>query len=837
MSSRLRAIGTSRIFLAAVATLLLYALAGFVLAPYLVERYAPGYAETLGAKASIGGVRINPFLLRLEAREVRLEHPPGRQLAAVERLSVDLQLSSLFRRAWTFADIQIDGLDVALEIERDGALNLAALVDRVRKRHDAVVAGEARRRWLVQHLALRDGKLTFTDLSGRTPTSTRLAPIDLTVRELTTLPERRGQYDIAAELPGGGSIGWRGDVSLLPLASTGALEVKGMQVGAAWGFIRDAVRVSAPSGSLDLAASYRFAYADGKPALGLEGARARVSGLVVRDGRGEPVLAFDTIAASDARLDLGRREIVLPRLELRDGRVAAAVAADGSIDLATLLAPAQSPASGERVRPWKYTLETVAAQHVHVALVDRRDEQPVAYGVDVASATVHAVGNHGDSPMRFESALTIAPGGAVRAIGTIARDLATAEAQVEATDIPLSPARPLLARYATLDLKSGRVSVSARMNYRGSRKGSEPLFVATGAIRVDDVLINEDRTGERFVSWKTLSAEDASLTLAPHRLSIKEIRLEEPGAKVLISKDREVNLTQVLKPGAGRRDQPAFARNGPAADGRFTANVGRVRVRNGTVDFADLSLPLPFSAKVRRLNGTAVGLSTDRASRAELKFDGRIQGSGAAKLEGGLNAFSPRAFTDVRVEFDNVEMPHLSPYAASFAGRKIASGRLWLDLRYKVVDGRLTADNRIVMQDFTLGERVESANALDLPLDLAVALLTDSQGRINVAVPVTGDVDNPQFSYRRLIREALAGLIVRVASAPFRALAGLFGGGTEALGTVQFEPGRARLLPPEREKLDKVAQALQEKPQLKLVVHGPYDPRLDGEALRERQVR
>ena len=141
------------------------------------------------------------------------------------------------------------------------------------------------------------------------------------------------------------------------------------------------------------------------------------------------------------------------------------------------------------------------------------------------------------------------------------------------------------------------------------------------------------------------------------------------------------------------------------------------------------------------------------------------------------------------------------------------------------------------MQDFTLGERVESANALDLPLDLAVALLTDSQGRINVAVPVTGDVDNPQFSYRRLIREALAGLIVRVASAPFRALAGLFGGGTEALGTIQFEPGRARLLPPEREKLDKVAQALQEKPQLKLIVHGPYDPRLDGEALRERQVR
>jgi len=132
---------------------------------------------------------------------------------------------------------------------------------------------------------------------------------------------------------------------------------------------------------------------------------------------------------------------------------------------------------------------------------------------------------------------------------------------------------------------------------------------------------------------------------------------------------------------------------------------------------------------------------------------------------------------------------------------------------------------------------VAARDALDLPLDLAVALLTDSQGKINVAVPVKGNVDHPQFSYRHLIREALAGFIVKIVSAPFNALARLLGSGAEELGSINFEPGRARLLPPEQEKLDKVGQVLKEKPQVKLVVRGPYDPKLDGEALRERQVR
>ena len=834
----------------ALAGLLVYALAGLAAAPYFLERELLRYAgDALEGKASIGQISVNPFLLRLEAKDVRLEHPAGHPLVAVRRLALDFRLSSLFRRAWTFSNIRVDGVEVAVEIEPDGTLNVARAIDLVAKRHADVSSGrEAPRRWLLQHVEVRDGKLAFTDRSRAAPVTTTFAPIDLTIVELTTLPGAHGEYSIVAAVPDGGSISWRGDVTVLPTALSGTLEAKGVRLSTLTPFAGRATRATPIDGRLDLTTRYRLAYAKGAATLVLESIQASIHGVaaVAPDG-GEPLVALDAIEVQDGRFDLAGRELAAARVALRNGRVTAILDRDGSINLARLLAseaapPARRPAIDSKARPWHYAVRRLDVEGVKVAFEDRAYDPPIVYDVDIVSAGADALASRGDSPLRFEAALTVAGRGAVKAAGSIAHDFRAADATIEATDVPLEPLRPVIARYAALELASGRASAKAHVAYRAGQEG--PALSANGTASVHDLLVRERATGERFLSWKTLSADEVALTLAPNQLAIKEVSVVEPGAKIVISKTGEVNLAQVLKAGAppaGNPGPPApqtkTANTAPTAVQRaFTANISRLRIRNGTVDFADYSLALPFSTRVRRLNGTVVGMSTDRASRAELKLDGRIEGSGAAQVEGGLNAFDPKSFTDIRAHFDNVEMPPLSPYFATFAGRTIASGRLWLSLRYRVADGVLRADNRVVMQDFTLGERVVTPRALDLPLDLAVALLTDSEGRINVAVPVTGNLDNPQFQYGRVLREALASLVTRIASAPFRALAGLLGSDADKLGAIQFEPGRARLLPPEREKLDKVAQVLRDKPQLELRVHGPYDPRLDGAALRNRQT-
>jgi hypothetical protein len=209
---------------------------------------------------------------------------------------------------------------------------------------------------------------------------------------------------------------------------------------------------------------------------------------------------------------------------------------------------------------------------------------------------------------------------------------------------------------------------------------------------------------------------------------------------------------------------------------------------------------------------------------------------GLAKVDGALAPMAPKRFTDIKVLFRNVDLPPLSPYTVTFAGRRIASGRLDLDLGYRIEKSELLGDNKVLLRHFTLGERVESPSALSLPLDLAIALLTDSQGRIDVAVPVRGNVDHPEFSYGHLIWQAVRNILSRIATAPFRALGSLLGFGSEEADTVLFAPGQSEVAPPEREKLYKVAEILDQREKLLLTVHGTFVRDLDGAVIVRRAL-
>jgi hypothetical protein len=265
--------------------------------------------------------------------------------------------------------------------------------------------------------------------------------------------------------------------------------------------------------------------------------------------------------------------------------------------------------------------------------------------------------------------------------------------------------------------------------------------------------------------------------------------------------------------------------------------VERVRIDDSSMSFADLSLVLPFATRVHALNGVVAGVGTDPGTRATMKLDGRVDEFGQVKVDGALSAFQPKVFTDIAVVFRNVPMSTLTPYSATFAGRRIQAGTMNVDLEYKIDRGALVGENKVVLQQLQLGERVESAGAMRLPLDLAIAILSDSEGRINLALPVRGNVDHPEFSYGHLVWQALVTVITRVVTSPFRALAGLFGGEAESLQTVAFEAGSDVVPPPERQKLARVVEVLAKRPRLKLTVHGGYEAKVDGEALRSLRVR
>ena len=454
-----------------------------------------------------------------------------------------------------------------------------------------------------------------------------------------------------------------------------------------------------------------------------------------------------------------------------------------------------------------------------------------------ARLSLHNVSNDMKQALPFELGVGLREGGLLTAKGKFVPGTGAVDAQLNLKQLTLAPVQPLLAQHVKLKLAGGTLSGSGRLTTGGGAPKA-PKVRYEGGVDIAGLVLNET-DGKRFASWKSVRADKLTASVGPDFVDIPELRVVEPNAQLIIENDRSLNAQRLLvkapEPGTAPAVAPVAAAT-PAADAAFPVRVRRVRLQNAKLDFADLSLRPQFAAKIYELNGVVTGLSTKRDARSQIELDGRIDEFGLARVRGQLNPFAPTDNTDLNVVFKNVDMVSASPYTMKFAGYKVAEGKISLDLQYKVRNRQLDGTNQIVLDKLTLGERIDSPDALKLPLELALAILKDSDGRIDLGLPVSGDMNDPQFSYGALIWKAVGNVLTKIVTAPFRALGNLLGISADKLESIDFDAGSAVLLPPEREKLKQVAQILAKREQLKLAVPGQYSD-TDAAALRAQAVR
>jgi hypothetical protein len=582
--------------------------------------------------------------------------------------------------------------------------------------------------------------------------------------------------------------------------------------------------------------------------------------LKLNDIRVTPVNEKDTPVTVESAevtglaVNLQEKTIRVGLARFSGGRMSARRDADGDLHLVTMLAPRKVQAIKElRKEGFSIALERAEISKYAVALTDQSFQPAISYDLEQINASVSKVAL---PPVKtaspFEISLGIKQGGSVKAKGALDMLRESVDVRLEVADLALIPLDPILKKDTTLTLTSGKAAASGRVTLNGKKTPAAIRY--TGAAAISDLSVQTAANSEKLVSWKRLSLNDIDVDTAENRVAVALVELAQPYAKLMINKDKSTNLDAIkrgapAKPAATSASTPApaaattaapapaAAAPEPSAAPPMAITVERVRVEGGSMDFADLSLVLPFATFIKDLNGSASGLSSSPDSRANLKFEGGVGEFGLARAEGTIQPFAPKKFTDIAVAFRNIELVPMSPYTATFAGRRIASGKVSLDLQYKIENSKLAGDNKMVLEKFTLGERVESPTAVNLPLDLAIALLTDSNGKIDLSLPVSGDVDNPEFSYGHVIWQAIRTVITRIVTAPFRALGSLFGGNADTLGDIVFDAGGARVLPTEQEKLRRVAEGLQKRPQLKLQIQGTYHKDIDSRALRARAVR
>jgi hypothetical protein len=347
-------------------------------------------------------------------------------------------------------------------------------------------------------------------------------------------------------------------------------------------------------------------------------------------------------------------------------------------------------------------------------------------------------------------------------------------------------------------------------------------------VGVNDFAANDLKLNERFLAWKRVVASGMTWQLEPMKLHIKEVRAEQPFTRVIIAPDKTINLEQVI----AKESQPVTVK--PALsrpENTLPIQIDRTIVSHGAMLFADLTLAPQFATGIQALNGDTRGISTAGNSYAQVSLQGQVDQYGKATIKGAFNPFSPDKNTNMSVKFNNLELTTLTPYSSKFAGYRIDKGKLSLDLTYKVTNRQLVASNKIMLNQLTLGERVDSPEAKNLPIRLAIALLTDSQGVIDLDIPISGSLDDPQFRIAPIVWQAIVNVVTKVATAPFRFIASLVGGGDD-MDSMAFGVGDARLSSDVISKLTTIADALTKRPSLRLELRGTFDDLADAQAIK-----
>jgi uncharacterized protein involved in outer membrane biogenesis len=818
-----------RVLAAAGIALGVYALCGFLLVPPLA-RWA---IETKGRAAlhrevTLREARFNPFTLELNLAGLRIRDRDRRPLLDLERLHLQLAPSGVLRRAWRLHDLRIEGPVAELRILPDGRLSIADLFTNDDK-------STALPRLIIDRFAIHNGKLEIIDESVTPPVTASFAPANAEVRELVTLPEERGEHTLAIAFDSGGSkssIRMTGTQIISPLGLSGRIEARNIALPPLAARLTSGGSILLRSGLADLGIDYDVR-------------RGKGGGLQLQASRGELTATGVTLAPAGQGGGQGAAQLAIPRLEVRDARIAfpARRVEIGSVRMIgprgsigwdaqgrfawasqggapqsaqpAAAAPSAPPIGRPAGEQWSVTLAKATIEHGALHIDDLQQATPVRLDLNELTIEASGISSNSSAPLAVSAAAN-ANGGRVSLHGTLIPSPFSLDCQSSLAAIDLSPLRPYVDTVPGLTLAAGNLGFDGRMLF----SSQQPYLIeGDGAINGIEFL---DAGGHRLLASKAATLHKLRLDGSSSQVRIRSIDVDGMYANVEIDKQKNLNLSAIGGP----------ATNEPK---KGSVDIGVINIGNGTIDYRDDSLVLPFATAISHANGKISDFSTTGAAASTIRLEGQVADHGSMNAEGTMHTAEPFAHTDLSMRFKSIPMPALTPYFAEFAGYEIERGALDLDLHYQIVARKLIGDHRVMATDLTLGKKVGGTKA-GFAVRLAVALLKDRNGRIALQVPIQGDIDSPEFNYRAVLWEAVRTILSNVARSPFRAFGRSMGVDAENLELVSFDPGMATVMPAETEKLGKIAAELAARPELTLEIEGRFDPELDAEELKKARV-
>ena len=834
----------------------------------------------------------------IKVSDLAVTDPAGQPLLAAQTIAAQLADVRPLERVVDLASLEITAPRLHATRNRAGRLNLdfgsakgePVAIKKIAESQGSTWASGQKDKKLVpeiqwsfalEHLQLHKGDVAWTDDSLQPQARVALAQLELQAQALHwPLTAKPFTFEGSAVVPLRGkparlSLKGEGDIS----ATSVHAAVGDLDVGVAAPYLAQFLQPSVAGvidGELDLRlqgdamqlavprlAVHDFALKDAK-----DWTAAAAAAATSAERAAHEMPAFKLLEVSDAQINLAARTASVGKLALRSPNAMVHRDAQGQWMVERWLkpvalsaaSPAASPATAQS--PWQVTLGQLDIADGTVKLDDRSFARPARLEVSALQLQLKGAALDGTKPAPLTLSARLKSGraepGSLRYQGTVMWAPLALQGNVVGVDLPVHGVAPYFASQLNIALLRADASYKGQLRYTASAQGPQLQLQGDGSL--EDFRANtvagtaaagatgtpaaSDDLGvaEELLSWKSLTVPGITLSMAPGsatRVQVREATLSDFYARVIVNANGRVNLQDLVR--AAPASAPASAPATPAEPAAAVA-MGPITLVNGRVLFSDRFIRPNYSADLSELNGKLSEFSSQAADgsvqMADLDLKGRAEGTAALEITGKINPLAKPLALDIQGRVRDLDLPPLTAYSIKYAGYGIERGKLSMDVHYTVQpDGQLVATNNLVLNQLSFGEKVEGAPN-SLPVKLAVALLADRHGVIDLNLPISGSLNDPQFSIGAVVWKVVTNLIAKALTAPFSLLAKAFGGsGDEDLSAVGFAPGSSALAPEVAQSLDKIAQALADRPTLQVTVVGTASLARERDALRGERLK
>ncbi len=844
VANRTRRLSARNVSVVVLVLVVIYALVGFVGLPWWLERVLPERLEQhLGWQSQVGDISVNPFAMSLEVLNLEADDSDGEPVASFDRLYANLGIWRLLTGVVALQDIELDEPYIRLDLLDDYSVNFARDWQANNPPAEEATTDESESgepvRLYFDRVRVAGGELLFRDFSQEGQEEFRVTPLDLALNDLATWPreEAESNYYLLAAV-GSQTIEWEGDLSIAPLYSKGFIKLGGVSHTTLQHFLKPYLPYQLRSGTVTLSSEYELQSA-ANLFLATSNGQLTVEGLDLglADSE-EALLTTDSIHIGDIQFGLNNREASTGTVSIEGVNLSLQRNPEGLINL---LEPFQGGADEEQTdqsagsgTPFRWS---VAGVELGNGSVNWRDEQlQTAADLSLTDLNIHIgrLSHKLEEPVNYKADATLGDGGRLVFNGQATLAPFTLEAGITGSDIVLAQFGAYINEAANVDVRDGRLNVDGNLDLDQQQDPLTGTFSGTGEVTSLDLRLGG--SDERLIGWQNLRLAPVEYNVSPARLEIGTVTLAGPMVNVVREGDGVHNLERIVRSTAAEEPAGESSADGESA---FIFRIGQLMLEEGVISYTDRTLDPTFATRFDQLRGSVTGLSNIAPQQGKVSIQGRVGDVASMEIDGSVGTLGTEDTSELKLRMENLSLPMLSPYFGRYLGYGVDSGKLNLDLDYKFSGSRIDAGNSVVLDRLELGKAVPSEQAVSAPVKLGLALLRDSNGIIDINLPISGDMENPDFNVGQVVMRAFVNLVAKAATSPFSMLgsiadmAGLSG---EELGRISFEPGRVELAEGESVKLEALGKALNDRPALVLNVRGAVSPQADSSELRRQRL-